>query len=104
MSFTRALRPLWVCFIAGSFFLAVPQWVFSQCCPAPTTENSVYRGISDYTLGEFDQAISDSANDVFDSLIVTEFAGGSGTDTCHFTGSAYAPFTTISGGYWHVSG
>ena len=33
---------------------------------------------------------------------VTEADGGGGADTCHFPGSAFAPFTAVTGGTWDV--
>jgi hypothetical protein len=33
---------------------------------------------------------------------VREADGGGGTDTCHFAGSTFAPFTAITGGTWDV--
>ena len=38
----------------------------------------------------------------FSGLSVTERDGGSGSDGCHFVGSAFAPFTAITGGTWAV--
>lgn len=35
---------------------------------------------------------------------VREADGGGGADTCHFAGSAFAPFTAITGGTWDVDG
>jgi peptidoglycan hydrolase-like protein with peptidoglycan-binding domain len=35
---------------------------------------------------------------------VREADGGGGADTCHFPGSAFAPFTAITGGTWDVDG
>ena len=38
----------------------------------------------------------------FDSCQVTEVDAGGGTDSCHFAGSTFAPFTALSGGTWPV--
>ena len=86
-----------------TFFLAQPTSPQS-CCIEPQTENTTVIGASDFTFTAFDQTVSDSAGDVFDDLSIQEGVAAPGADTCWFSGSEFAPQTSVTGGQpWTVA-
>jgi hypothetical protein len=71
-------------------------------CPVPTGETTAFDGW-DATVGKWKQTVTAPAGTNLSGRVVREANAGSGVDTCHFTGSAIAPFNTITGGTWTVN-
>lgn len=72
----------------------------------PASEKTAFAGWYAQGPGKWQQTLVPPATDPnfkFGGETVQEFDAGGGSDTCWFKGSAYAPFTKLSGGTWTVS-
>jgi peptidoglycan hydrolase-like protein with peptidoglycan-binding domain len=65
-----------------------------------TTSNGWATG-ANATIHRWKQRLTPTTTN-FRNCSVREADPGGGTDTCHFAGSAYAPFTGVTGGTWPV--
>jgi len=81
---------------------------FTKPVDVPTSEKSVQSGSWNTTMGApWHQTLApNSPPGEFSGRVVNEYASGTGTDSCWFTNSKYAPFTAITKpGYgWDVNG
>jgi hypothetical protein len=74
----------------------------------PSSETTVFNSWDGATggLGKWEQTLHPPADDpTFDfspESVREKDAGGGGPDTCWFSGSAFSPFTAITGGTWPV--
>jgi len=72
-------------------------------CPLPATETTAFEGWNNSTIGTWMQTLSDPSSDSFSGANVQEANAGTGADACWFPNSAFAPFTSLSGGQWPLS-
>jgi hypothetical protein len=72
-------------------------------CPLLSTESTAFQGWNNSTIGTWLQTLSDASSDSFSGSTVQEADAGTGADACWFPNSAFAPFTSLSGGQWPVS-
>lgn len=74
-------------------------------CTQPNGETTASGGWADFegnpTLHRWNQTLQPTTIN-FIGRVVTEQDAGGGSDQCHFTGSAFAPATSITGGSWTV--
>jgi hypothetical protein len=73
-------------------------------CTSPTGETTTPVGWdSDPTVYSWNQTLLPAATNFTGRTVTEQDPGGGGPDTCHFTGSIFAPFTAITGGTWTVT-
>jgi hypothetical protein len=77
----------------------------SKTCDLPTTETTAFDGwdATYATDGKWKQTITNPNASNFSGVTVREANAVAGADTCYFTGSSFARFTSLSGGAWTVN-
>ncbi len=91
----------------GPCGICCPTYIFptsganvTVTCATPTGETTAASGWLD-TIGLFDMTLTPASTN-FANRVVSEQNPGGGSDTCWFSGSAFDPFTSITGGSWTV--
>ena len=67
----------------------------------PSGESISFAGWDD-TYGEWAQTLQGDGSGTFSGRTVHEANGGTGTDSCWFSGSTFSPFDSITGGTWGI--
>ena len=111
VSFKKTARPGSYTFVLGANCsgtsvcgtATVPVVVLNFVPPASELTNFSFWGAgTNAALGRWKQTLS-SRTEKYDGLLVTEFVGKNGKDNCWYSGSAFSPFTKITGGDWSVN-
>jgi hypothetical protein len=74
-------------------------------CAVTTGETTAFDGwdATGLTDGKWKQTLTSSSSTNFSNRTVREADAGHGVDTCWFSGSAFSPFNSITGGTWTVN-
>ena len=80
-------------------------WEWSTACDPPENDDSGFGGWAPgayATAGDWYGTVYDGTQFYYQSRVVYEGTGATGSDSCYFSGSPYAAFTAVSGGAWTV--